>query len=247
MQNAELISLSRQMGLQRQLEVVANNLANINTNGFKASDLLFEDYLMSEASDDVVEGGDDGLHFTNGWSTQLNLGAGSIESTGAPLDVALEGDGFFSVQTPSGERYTRSGSFHLDTSGTLVDVNGNAVLTESGPVKFGKGETDIAISDDGTISSSAGTKGKLKLSEFEDPQMLAQEGNTYFSDPEGAAAPAASTTVMQGAVERSNVSGVTEMANMIQVTRAYQSLASMLERQDELRSAAIKTLGEKSA
>lgn len=245
MQNAELISLSRQIALQRQLNVVANNLANINTDGFKASDLLFEDYIMPEGSNGTVEGADQDLHFTYNWSTQHNMTSGSIEETGAPFDVALEGEGFFSVQTEAGERYTRSGSFHLDSSGTLVDVNGNAVLTDGGPIQFASSETDVVIGRDGSISSSAGAKGKLKLSEFADPQALAQEGNTYFSGPAGTTA--TDTSVLQGSIERSNVSGVTEMSNMIQVTRAYQTLANLLEKQDELRSSAIRTLGDTKA
>ena len=146
MENAQLISLSRQIALQRQMDVVANNMANINTTGFKAESMLFEDYVMPTASDNNFAGLDQDLHYTEDWSTIHDMTTGSIEQTGNPLDVALSGKGFLTVQTPAGQRYTRNGSLQIDASGTLVDLNGNPVLGESGPIKFDPSDTDIAIS-----------------------------------------------------------------------------------------------------
>lgn len=242
MENAQLISLSRQIALQRQMDVVANNLANITTGGFKASDLMFEDYLMPVARDNNYGGFDRTLNFTQDWSTVNDMSAGAIEQTGNPLDVALMGDGFLSVETPNGTRYTRNGSLQIDATGTLVDLNGNPVLGESGPIKFSDSDTDITISPDGAVTTNNGDKGRLSVSEFADVQALAREGDNYYSGPAGVAAVA--TRVMQGSIERSNVSGVTEITTMIRVQRAYQSLASMMQRQDELRSNAIQRLGE---
>src|SRR5215813_12584168 len=111
MENAQLISLSRQIALERQMDVVANNMANINTNGFKAESLLFEDYLSPNARDNDFAGADDRLHYTEDWSTVHDMTNGALEPTGNPLDVALKGPGMFSVQTPGGERYTRDGAF----------------------------------------------------------------------------------------------------------------------------------------
>lgn len=248
MQNAQLISLSRQMALQRQLDVVANNMANINTNGFKSSDMLFEDYVMPTAKDNGFDGYDRDLHFTDDWSTLHNMENGSIDQTGNTFDVALDGEGFFAVQTPNGEMYTRNGSFTLDNTGTLVDLNGNPVLTESGPVKFGSKDTGIAIAQSGAMSTDSGGKGRLKVVEFEDPQVLAHAGDNYFSAPPGAVSAAAvDTRVVQGAVERSNVNGMVQMSNMIRITRAYQTIANIMQRQDELRTAAIQRLGEVTA
>jgi flagellar basal-body rod protein FlgF len=241
MDNAQLIDLSRQMGLQRQMDVVANNLANINTTGFKGESLLFEDFLMPKAQDNVFQGSDATLHFTDDWSTQHDMENGSIEETGSPLDVAIEGPGFLSVQTPSGERYTRNGSLQIDSSGTLVDLNGNPVLSDAGPIKFDASDTDITISPQGTISTSTGSKGKLKLSEFANPQMLTRQGQNYYTGPAGNTATA--STIAQGAVERSNVNGVTEMVSMIRVQRAYETIANMMERQDQLKQSAIQQLG----
>jgi flagellar basal-body rod protein FlgF len=242
MENAQLVSLSRQIALQHQMDVVANNIANINTTGFKASDLMFEDYLMPVARDNDFAGTDRLVHFTQDWSTVHDMSAGSIEQTGNPLDVALMGDGFLTVETPSGPRYTRSGALSIDASGVLVDLNGNPVLGTSGPVKFDDSDTDITIGRDGTIASNNGSKGKLAIAQFNDPQILAREGDNYFSGPASNAP--VTTRVMQGAIERSNVSGVTELTSMIRVQRAYQSLASLMQKQDELRSTAIQRLGE---
>jgi flagellar basal-body rod protein FlgF len=248
MQNAQLISLSRQMALQRQLDVVANNMANINTNGFKSSDLLFEDYLMPGASSTGFEGYDKDLHFTDDWSTLHNLDNGEIDQTGNTFDVALDGQGFFTVQTPTGDMYTRNGSFTLDNTGTLVDLNGNPVLTDGGPVKVASSDTGISIGVDGTISTASGGKGKLKVVEFDDPQVLAHAGENYFSAPTNVTPNGATKTkVLQGAIERSNVNGMVEMSNMIRITRAYQTISNIMQRQDEMRTMAIQRLGEVTA
>lgn len=245
MENAQLVSLSRQIALQRQMDVVANNMANINTTGFKAENLLFEDYLMPVASDNAYTGADRLVHFTEDWSTVHDMAVGPIEQTGNPLDVALQGNGFLTVQTPAGPRYTRSGSLQIDAAGTLVDLNGNPILGQGGPISFDGSDTDISITADGSVITSNGNKGKLALVEFADPQVLAREGDNYYSGPAGA--PAIQTRIVQGALERSNVSGVTEMANMIRVQRAYQTLANLMQRQDELQTNAVQRLGDVSA
>ncbi len=245
MENAQLISLSRQIALQRQMDVVANNMANINTTGFKSENMLFEDYLMPVAKDNSYTGSDKNFHYTEDWSTVHDMTSGSIEQTGNPLDVALDGEGFLTVQTNAGERYSRNGSLQINASGTLVDLSGNPVLGESGPIQFDSSDTDISISDNGTVMTSNGSKGRLKLVEFPDPQGLAREGDNYYSGP--GAASATETRVVQGSIEKSNVSGVAEMASMIRVQRAYQSLAALMQRQDDLRRTAIQRLGDMTA
>jgi flagellar basal-body rod protein FlgF len=245
MDNAQLITLSRQLGLQRQMDVVANNLANINTNGFKSENIMFEDYLMPKAEDDAFPQADRDLHFTEDWSTRHDMSIGSIEQTGAPLDIAIAGNGFLSVQTPAGERYSRDGAMTIDSTGMLVDVSGNPVLSTAGPIHFDSADTDIAISPDGTISTSQGSKGKLKLTQFADPQALTHEGTNYYSGAGGAAD--TTSRIAQGSLERSNVSGVSEMVNMIRVQRAYQTIANMMEQQDQLRQTAVQQLGSTTA
>ena len=245
MENAQLISLSRQIALQRQMDVVANNLANINTTGFKGEDVLFEDYLMPVAEDNDFLPADNDLHYTLDWSSMTDMGQGAIEQTGNPLDVALGGKGFLVVQTPQGERYTRAGALQIDASGTLVDISGNPVLSDSGPITFEPSETGIEIAPSGAISSSEGPKGSLRLVEFADTKALAREGSNLFSGP--GAQPAVATSIVQGSIERSNVSGVTELTQMIRVQRAYASLASLMQRQDDVRRSAVQRLGDLNA
>lgn len=241
MENAQLIGLSRQMALQRQMDVVANNIANLNTTGFKSEQLLFEEYLMPVARDRDFSFPDQRLSFTEDWATIHDMSAGAVTDTGNPLDVALDGEGFLAVQTPQGERYTKAGSMAIDARGTLVDLQGNPVLSELGPIRFTPTETDISITADGTIASSDGIKGKLKVVEFADPQAATREGNNLWAG--GNPQPATQTRVVQGAIEKSNVSGIAEMTEMIRVQRAYESAASMQERQDEMRRTAIQRLG----
>lgn len=244
-ENAQLISLSRQIALQRQMDVVANNMANINTSGFKAENILFEEYVMPVARDQDFPRLDQPLSYVQDWATMHDLTGGAMVQTGNELDVALNGDGFFAVQTPAGERWTKSGAFQLSANGTLVDLNGNAVLGEGGPIQFGPEETGILIAGDGSISTSAGPKGRLRLVDFANPQALTREGNNLFAG--GAPRVAGNTRVMQGFTENSNVSGVAEMAEMIRVTRAYESAANLAQKQDELRRTAIQRLGDTNA
>ncbi|HEY8575498.1 MAG TPA: flagellar basal-body rod protein FlgF [Devosia sp.] len=244
-ENAQLISLSRQIALQRQTDVVANNMANINTTGFKGEQVLFEEYVMPVARDRDFPRLDQPLSYVQDWATIHDLSGGAMVQTGSELDVGLNGDGFFAVQTPAGERWTKAGSFQLSANGTLVDASGNPVLGEGGPIQFGPEETGILIASDGSISTSAGQKGRLRLVEFTDPQALTREGNNLWAG--GTPAAATGTRAMQGFVEKSNVSGVAEMAEMIRVQRAYESAASLASKQDELRRSAIQRLGDTNA
>jgi len=245
MENAQLISLSRQIALERQMDVVANNIANVNTTGFKAEKILFEEYLMPVAEDRDFAWPDQPLSFTQDWGTMHDLTGGALVQTGNPLDVALQGDGFLTVMTPAGERWTKAGALQIDADGKLVNLDGYPVLADGGEVQLDPEETDIRIAADGTVSTATGSKGRLQIVEFANPQELTREGGNLFAG--GTPLPAAGTRVEQGFVERSNVSGVTEMSEMIRVSRSYQSLASLMQRQDEIRRAAIQRLGDAAA
>jgi len=245
MENAQLISLSRQVALRRQMDVVANNIANINTTGFKREQILFQEYLMPVAADRDFAYPDQPLSYVEDWATIHDMQTGAIQLTGNPLDVALDGDGFLTVQTPAGERYTRSGALQLNSQGVLVDLSGNPVLADGAPVQFDDSDLDITIAANGAISTSNGGKGRLQVVEFGSPQELVREGDNLYSG--GTPVPAVATRVTQGAIERSNVSGVAEITEMIRVQRAYESLATSMQKQDDLRRTAIQRLGEVSA
>lgn len=244
MENAQLIGLSRQVALARQMDVLANNVANLNTSGFKAETVLFEEYVMPVASHEMHDSGVEDISFTQDWATIHDFSGGAIVQTGNPLDVALQGDGFLAVNTPAGERWTRTGTLKLDNTGLLVTNEGYPVLSEGGEIRFSPADTNISIDASGAISTDAGDKGTLRVVEFDEPQILAREGNNLFSGGEPFAA--VNTRVVQGAVEQSNVSGVQSIAELVRVQRAYESIASLMQKQDELRREAISTLGRLS-
>lgn len=245
MENAQLIGLSRQIALERLTDVTANNIANLNTTGFKAEKLLFEEYLMPVARDRDFAWPDQPLSYTKDWGTMHDMRNGETVPTGNPLDVALQGNGFLTVMSPNGERWTRSGSLQINAEGTLVDLNGYPVIADGSEVQFDPAEQNISIAADGTISTDAGTKGRLQIVEFANAQQLTREGSNLFSG--GTPVPATATRVLQGSVERSNVSGITEMSELIRVSRSYESLSSLMQRQDELRRTAIQRLGDATA
>jgi flagellar basal-body rod protein FlgF len=245
MENAQLISLSRQIALQRQMDVVANNLANVNTTGFKAEQLLFEEYVEPVARDRDFPWIDQPLAYTQDWATVHDFSGGAVVQTGNPLDVALQGEGFLAVETPAGERWTRTGALQIDADGFLVTTEGHRVLGEGGPIQFDDDDNDITIAADGAIATNDGIKDRLRLVEFSDPQELLREGSNLFSG--GTPTDPGTTRVLQGALEKSNVSGVSEMTEMIRVSRAYQSLASLMQKQDEMRRSAVQRLGDANA
>jgi flagellar basal-body rod protein FlgF len=248
MQNALLIGLSRQVALARELEVVANNVANINTTGFKADGSLFEEYLSSPAR---AEQSAARVSFVRDSGTWHDMSPGSVEKTGNPLDVAIDGDSFLVIQTPRGERYTRNGSLQINAAGQLVTTDGNTVVGDAGPISFQPTDKQISISSDGTISVQEGNgkvdsaRGNLKLVSFASPQQLQKDGGTTFMATGGATAqPTKTARVIQGSIEKSNVRGVLEMSRMIEITRTYAQIASILQQQSDLSQSSVDKLAE---
>jgi flagellar basal-body rod protein FlgF len=246
MENALLVGLSRQIALGRELDVIANNMANVGTNGFKARSSRFETHMMPKASAHAFRGADRRLDYVIDAGTQLDSSAGPMELTRKPLDLAVKGDAYFVVQTPGGERYTRDGSFALDARGQLATADGHPVLGENGPITFDQNETGIAVAPDGLVSTAQSQKGRLRMVRFADARALKNEGANLFvssvpPEPAGAAG-----RVESGAVERSNVRPVLEMTRLIEVNRAYASVAAMVGKMDELKRSAVTRLAEVS-
>jgi flagellar basal-body rod protein FlgF len=253
MQNAQLVALSRHMALQREIDIVANNIANINTTGFKTDGVVFQEMLMPGASADQFARPDRRLSFVQDRATWLDLTPGAIQQTGNPLDLAISGDGFIAVQTSRGERYTRNGALQINARGQLVTSEGDQVLGDNGPITLQAQDQNIAISGDGTVSVRQGAiatidarRGKIRVVTFAQPQLLQKDGSSTFSAPAGAQPQAAPATVrlVQGALEKSNVRGVVEMTRMIEVTRAYTQLAGMVQSQSDQRKSAIQQLAD---
>ena len=251
MENALLVGLSRQMVLERQLDVVANNVANVNTNGYKADNSLFEEYLTSGAHEDEFVGNDRRVSYVQDRATFHDFSQWrATEATKNPLDVAIDGSGFLVVQTAGGERYTRDGGLQLNNVGQLVTAGGNPVLGTSGPIVFQPTDHDINVSPDGTITVQEGTartdsiRGKLRLVSFADAQQLLKQGSNLYSAGDGSAVPDVKSQLKQGFIEKSNVNSVGEMSRMIEVTRAYTQIATMLQQQSDLHKSAIEKLAD---
>ncbi len=248
MQNALLIGLSRQTVLERQLDIVANNIANVNTTGFKADQSLFQEYLSPGAHEDNFIGRDRRESYVQDRGTYRDFSQGPVEQTKNPMDLAVQGNGFLVVQTAAGERYTRDGSLQLNTQGQLVTANGDQVLGTAGPIIFQPTDHDVVVAPDGTITVQEGTnrtdslRGKLRLVSFADAQQLLKQGSNLYSAADGAAQPDARSTIEQGYLEKSNVNAVVEMSRMIEVNRAYSQIATMLNQESDLHKSAIEQL-----
>ena len=249
MQNTLLIGLSRQVALQRELDVVSNNLANVNTTGYKADGAIFEEFLSPTAR--AAETGNR-ISFVHDRATWHDLGQGTVEQTGNPLDVAVQGNGFFVVQTPRGERYTRNGALQLNANGELVTASGYPVLGDSGPIRFQPTDRNIMIAQDGTVSVQEGSqsqasslRGRLRVVNFNRPQQLQKDGDGSFSaSANNAPQPDTQSRILQGSIEKSNVRSVVEMTRMIEVTRSYSQVAAMLQQQGDMRQSAIQKLAD---
>lgn len=251
MENMLLVGLSRQMTLHRQMDVVANNIANINTAGFKAERTLFEEYLSPTAHEDNFIGRDRRVSFVQDRATMHDFAGGPVEPTKNPLDVAIDGNAFLAVQTPGGERYTRDGGLQINNQGQLVTSSGFPVLGNNGPIVFQQTDHDINISQDGTVTVLEGTnridsvRSKIRMVQFAQPQRLVKEGSNLFAAGPGAnPQPSVTAKLNQGFIERSNVSSVSEMTRMIEVTRAYTELSNMLQSQGDSRRTAIEKLAD---
>ena len=249
MENALLIGLSRQMVLEREIDVVANNVANMDTTGFKSDNSMFEQYLMPVARENRFEPADRQLDFVNDRGTWRNLGAGPIQQTGNPLDVAINGNGYLVVQTAGGERYTRNGSLQINGQGQLVTGDGAPVIGDSGPIIFQPTDHSVMISADGRVSvTEAGTntdslRGQIRIVSFAAPQQLQKEGNNLYVAPPGVAAtPDTNSKLIQGSIEKSNVNGVVAISRLIEISRAYAQVASLLSNASDLRKNAISEL-----
>ena len=249
MENILLVGLSRQVALSREMDVVANNIANINTTGYKADGSLFAEYLSSNAR--TGDNGSGRISFVQDSGIWHDMSQGAVERTGNPLDVAIDGQGFLVVRTPNGERYTRNGSLQINAQGQLVTGDGNQVMGDGGPVAFQPNDRQVSISRDGTISVRQGNskvdsvRGRLRLVDFPDPKQLQKEGGGIFSATDGGTPQAAkSAAIVQGALEKSNVRGVVEMSRMIEITRTYAQVASLMQQQGDMSTQAIDKLAD---
>lgn len=226
MSNTVYVALSKQAGLAKELNSVANNIANVNTAGYRREGFLFSEYVRAlEPHDRSISQANVGGHY-------FDATPGALTQTGGMLDIAIDGDGYFVVETPYGERLTRQGSFMLDAEGQLVTPEGHRVLGDGGsPVAIPPEATSITIAQDGSIAADGSPIGRIGVVDV-DPTALAREGDNLLRATEEYQ-PMASPKVRQGFVEESNVNAVIEVSRLIEVQRAYELGQQLLKDEDE--------------
>lgn len=239
MDNALYVGLSRQMTLRRALEIAANNIANLDTAGFKIEQQML---ATDPASPPPI--GADPIAFVVDKGIARDFSQGALEETGNTFDLAIEGDGFFAVDTPNGARYTRDGRFTVDAQNQIVNKAGQTVQDASGrPITLNPNAPPPSIAKDGTISQGAASLGKIGVYRFDDKSALSKEGDNLFSAPEGAAVAAPDALRRQGMVERSNTQPIIEITRLIEITRTYEQVARMMDQAQDLQSRSIERLG----
>ncbi|MEL6365288.1 MAG: flagellar basal-body rod protein FlgF [Pseudomonadota bacterium] len=234
MDNAGYVLLSRQSSLMQAMDVTANNIANMSTDGFQREGLLFDDFLLAGGNDVSP------VASTDITGRFVDLDQGSLVKTGRELDVAVEGDGFFRIQTPDGERLTRSGSFHIDAEGGLVTSQGFSVLDDAGAqVVLPESSEPISIARDGSISIGDAPLGRIGLVSA-DPEALSRAGGSLYA---ASGVRPATGSFVQGFLEQSNVNPVAEITRMIEVQRAFELGQSLMSQEDDRITTTIETLG----
>ncbi|MDR3438531.1 flagellar basal-body rod protein FlgF [Telmatospirillum sp.] len=242
MENTSYVALSRQTALWRQLEVVANNLANANTPAYKGEQVMFTDYMVKSKSDHTPFG--QKVSFVRDLGTLRDTREGPETKTDAPLDVAIHGDGYFSIDTPAGQRYTRAGHFRLDENGMVVTTAGYPVLQQNDtPIVLAPNEAEVSIAGDGTLSTENGVIGKLKVVTFDNDQEMRAAGDGTY-ETTATANPSDTANISQGMLEESNVQPITEMTNMLTIMRNYESIQNLIQNEHDRQLKAMPVLSQ---
>jgi flagellar basal-body rod protein FlgF len=238
METASYIALSSQTALLRQLDVVANNLANASTPAFKAERVIFAEYIERQRA-----AGAPAVSFVEDFGSARDTSQGALTRTANPLDMAIQGDGYFKVQTPLGIRYTRNGRFQLDPTGQIVNAQGYALLgSGDAPINLPTDAADITITRDGSISTAQGEAGRITIAKFADERMLTPAaGGLYVTD---ARPTAAETPVLQGMVEESNVQPIIEMTRLMNISRNFGFAKDLGDGEADRARNAIDKLGK---
>ncbi|MBB5751035.1 flagellar basal-body rod protein FlgF [Prosthecomicrobium pneumaticum] len=233
------VALSAQMATERRMATIANNVANMNTPGFRAEEIRFED---------VLSGAGDGTRFVSSGQTYTSLRAGPVVQTGNAFDVAPQGDAWFGIQTPAGTAYTRDGRFHLSETGQLLTVENHPVLDAGGTeLMLDPGAGEVHIAADGAISQGGNRLGSLGLFTLAADAKLSRYGGAVIPDkPAEPVQDFTSLGVRQGYIEGSNVDPVTEMTRLINVQRAFEMASQAVQQGEDSTAEAIRTLAPSS-
>lgn len=242
MDNSIYITLTRQLALFRDMDVTSNNIANTNTTGFNSEHLLFNSYITK----DINQGDRNPMAMAYNIATYRNTEEGPVRTTGNDLDLAIQGDGYFTVQTPLGERYTRGGNFRMDSTGMVTTQEGYSLLDSSGqPIILPEDTTSIEVGGLGNMKVNGEDFTTVGVVQFANPQLLERlDGRLYKS--EIAPQPAENFSVAQGVLEGSNVQPVKELTHMISVSRAVTETAKFIETMYDLERKAANTWAQQS-
>ena len=236
METAGYATLSRQTGLMQEMQVVANNIANSATTGFRQEGVIFSEYVKSTGD------GSPSLSMARAQAHDTSMSQGSLTQTNGTFDLAIEGDGFFLVETPNGNRLTRAGAFSPDANGNLVTVDGYRVLDAGGAPLFVPSDVGkIHFANDGTVSADGRLLGQIGLYQATDSTLIKREDGVMF-DPGGEVEPAINAQVLQGFLEGSNVNPILQISRMIEIQRAYELGQSFLDAEDERIRNAVKSM-----
>ncbi len=229
------VTLSRQSGLMNEMRLVANNIANANTTGYRAQGLVFSEFVR-------VRPGNPSLSMSRAEVRNTSLQQGVLTETGGQFDFAIEGDGFFMVETPAGNRLTRAGAFSSSADGDLVTMDGHRVLDSNGaPVFIPPDAASIDVGSDGTLSVDGQLLGQIGVYRVAGPETLVREGSTQFR-AEGDIEPVEDPVVVHRFLEGSNVNAIAQVSRMVEIQRAYELGQSFLETEDERVRGALKAL-----
>ncbi len=235
MDAAGYVTLNRQSGLMREMGVVANNIANSSTTGFRREGVVFSEFV-------AALGQDPSLSMAHASGRHVDLSQSTLSRTGGQFDFAIQGEGFFLIETPEGNRLTRAGSFTPSAEGELVTPDGYRLLDAGGaPVFVPPDARGLSLASDGTLSAGGQPITQIGLWQPTDPMTLRHQSGTLFSAAD--VEPAESATMLQGMLEDSNVEPVSEIARMIEVQRAYELGQKFLDAEDERVRGVISTLG----
>lgn len=236
MDAAGYTTLTRQSGLMREIQAIANNIANSSTSGFRREGVVFSEYV--QRLDDSPS-----LSMARASGRNIDLTQGDLNITGGSYDFAIQGEGFFLLETPNGNRLSRAGSFMPAADGNLVNPDGYRLLDVGGaPIFVPPDAGPVALATDGTLSAGGTPIARIGLWAPQDPTALRHEGGTLFASDAGEV-PVEGSSIFQGQIEDSNVNAFSEISRMIEVQRAYQAGQSFLDKEDERARSVIQTLG----
>jgi flagellar basal-body rod protein FlgF len=235
MDNSIYIALSRQLAQFRDLETTASNLANVNTTGFQAKKTLFSDHLTDAGNNYKAA-------YLHDVSTYRDLRGGAFKVTGNPLDVAIQGPGYFAISTAGGTRYTRDGGFTQNQEGELITSSGNLVQDDAGqPILIPVEARDISIRDNGAVVVDGDEIAQIGLFEFNNDHSLVAEGDNLLRPTTDPALPAVASTIKHGVLEGSNVQPVTELTHLTTLSKSVKNTAELVEVMYELQRRAGRT------